>query len=135
MGALIALLAGGASYAVLAGASTLARLIVYSICIASLPKHERPTPALWLMMAAGLAVCVWAAVRNTNPNYPPATLWSVLAALVVVGTLLYAAASIAPKPNTTMNRRRMSTPSADTIAAFEAPALISIPARVWWTST
>jgi amino acid transporter len=110
MGALIALLAVSGSFVVLAAASTLARLIVYSICIASLPKHERPTAIVWVMMAAGLAVCIWAAVRNTNPNYPPAVLWSVLAALVFVGTLLYAAArfsarkgsvsSIQPPPST-----------------------------------
>ncbi len=110
MGALIALLAVSGSFVVLAAASTLARLIVYSICIASLPKHERPTSFVWVMMAAGVAVCVWAAMRNTNPNYPPAVLWSVLAALVVVGTLLYAAArlsarkarvsSIQPPPST-----------------------------------
>jgi APA family basic amino acid/polyamine antiporter len=110
MGALIALLAVSGSFLVLAAVSTLARLIVYSICIASLPKHERPTPLVWVMMAAGGAVCVWAAARNTNPNYPPAVLWSVLAALVAVGTLLYAAArlsarratvsSIQPPPST-----------------------------------
>jgi amino acid transporter len=110
MGALIALLAVSGSFVVLAAASTLARLIVYSICIASLPRHERPTPLVWAMMATGVAICVWAAVRNTNPNYPAAVLWSVLAALVVVGTLLYAAArasarkgkvsSIQPPPST-----------------------------------
>jgi amino acid transporter len=111
MGALIALLAVSGSFLVLAAASTLARLIVYSICIASLPRHERPTPLVWAMMAAGVGICVWAAVRNTNPNYPPAVLWGVLAALVVVGTLLYAAArlsaarkgtvsSIQPPPST-----------------------------------
>jgi FtsH-binding integral membrane protein len=65
---------------------------------------------VWAMMAAGVAICVWAAVRNTNPNYPAAVLWSVLAALVVSGTLLYAAArfsarkatvsSIQPPPST-----------------------------------
>ena len=40
-------------------------------------------------------------------------------------------ASMAPKPNTTMNRRRMSTPSAETMAAFVAPARTSMPTRVW----
>ncbi len=49
------------------------------------------------MMAAGVAVCVWAAIRTTNPNYPPVVLWSVLAALAVVGTLLYAAARVAAR--------------------------------------
>ena len=44
-------------------------------------------------------------------------------------------ASIAPKPNTIKNRRRMSTPRADTIAALVAPARTSMPIRVWATST
>jgi drug/metabolite transporter (DMT)-like permease len=110
MGALIALLAVSGSFLMLAAASTLARLIVYSICIASLPKHERPTSLVWVMMAAGVAVCAWAAIRNTNPNYSTGELWSVLAGLVAVGTLLYAAArfsarrgrvsSIQPPPST-----------------------------------
>jgi amino acid transporter len=100
MGALIALLAVSGSFAVLAAVSTLARLIVYSICIASLPKHERPTALVWAMMAAGVAICVWAAIRNTNPNYPPEVLWAVLAALAVAGTLLYAAARVAARKGT-----------------------------------
>jgi APA family basic amino acid/polyamine antiporter len=97
MGALIALLAVSGSFVLLAAVSTLARLIVYSICIASLPRHERPTFLVWAMMAAGVAVCAWSAVRNTNPNYPPAVLWSVLAALVVAGTILYAAARLSAR--------------------------------------
>jgi hypothetical protein len=39
-------------------------------------------------------------------------------------------ASMAPKPKTIMNRRRMSTPSAETIGALVAPARISMPTRV-----
>jgi amino acid transporter len=89
MGGLIALLAISGSFVVLAAASTLARLIVYSICIASLPKVERPSPLVWAMMAAGVSVCVWAAVRNRNATYPPEVIWSVLAGLVLAGTLLY----------------------------------------------
>jgi amino acid transporter len=89
MGGLIALLAISGSFVVLAAASTLARLIVYTICIASLPKVERPTPLVWGLMAAGVGVCIWAAVRNRNATYPPEVIWSVLAGLVLVGTLLY----------------------------------------------
>jgi amino acid transporter len=100
MGALIALLAVSGSFVLLAAVSTLARLIVYSICIASLPRQERPTILVWAMMAAGVAVCVWAAIRNTNPNYPTAMLWTVLAALAVIGTLLYAAARVAARKGT-----------------------------------
>jgi amino acid transporter len=100
MGGLIALLAVSGSFVVLAAASTLARLIVYSICIASLPRHERPTALVWVMMAAGVAICLWAAIRNSNPNYPAATLWAVLAALALVGTLLYAAARLSARKGT-----------------------------------
>lgn len=89
MGGLIALLAISGSFVVLAAASTLARLIVYSICIASLPKVERPSPLVWAMMAAGVGVCIWAAVRNRNATYPPEVIWSVLAGLVIAGTMLY----------------------------------------------
>ena len=39
-------------------------------------------------------------------------------------------ASIAPKPKTIMNRRRISTPSAETILALLAPARTSMPVRV-----
>ena len=44
-------------------------------------------------------------------------------------------ASIAPKPNTIMNKRRILTPSADTIAALFAPARTSMPIRVCATTT
>ena len=43
-------------------------------------------------------------------------------------------ASMAPKPNTIMNRRLMSTPSAETIGALVAPARTSMPTRVWLTN-
>ena len=39
-------------------------------------------------------------------------------------------ASMAPKPNTIMNSRLMSTPSAETIGALVAPARTSMPTRV-----
>lgn len=83
MGALIALLALSGSFAMLAVASALARTIVYSISIASLPKHERPSPLVWLMMAAGVGICLWAALQSAQPA------WLTLLALVAAGTLLY----------------------------------------------
>ena len=43
-------------------------------------------------------------------------------------------ASMAPKPKTSMNRRRISTPSAATIGALVAPARTSMPTRVRSTS-
>jgi hypothetical protein len=39
-------------------------------------------------------------------------------------------ASMVPKPNTIMNSRRISTPSAETIGALLAPARTSMPSRV-----
>ena len=43
------------------------------------------------------------------------------------------AASMEPKPNTIMNSRRMSMPSAETMRAWVAPARTSMPTRVWLT--
>jgi amino acid transporter len=131
MGAFIALLAVTGSFVWLAVISTLARLIVYSISIAALPKIERSsvTPAkagvhaesvwmpafagmtrmrlaTWTMVAAGLAVCLWAALQSEWPS------WRMLLILVAAGTALYAAArtssarrkgsvdSIQPPPST-----------------------------------
>ena len=91
MGALIALLALSGSFVWLAVVSTLARMIVYSIGIASIPKQERPGPLLWLMMAAGIGICLWAALQSAWPS------WRVLLILVAVGTGLYAAARVAAR--------------------------------------
>ena len=67
----------------LAVVSTLARMIVYSISIASLPKKERATPLLWLMIVAAIGVCAWAAFQSAWPA------WRMLLILGAVGTLLY----------------------------------------------
>jgi amino acid transporter len=91
MGVLIALLALSGSFVWLAVMSTLARMIVYSISIASLPKQERPGPGLWLLMAGGLAVCAWAAFQSAWPS------WRVLLILAAAGTALYAAARVAAR--------------------------------------
>ena len=86
MGGLIALLALSGSFVWLAVVSTLARMIVYSVSIASLPKQERPSAGLWLMISAGIAVCAWAAFQSAWPS------WRMLLILVAAGTLLYVAA-------------------------------------------
>jgi amino acid transporter len=91
MGGLIAVLALSGSFVWLAVVSTLARMIVYSIGIASIPKQERPGPGLWLLMAAGVAVCLWAAFQSAWPS------WRMLLILVAVGTALYAAARVAAR--------------------------------------
>ncbi len=83
MGGLIALLALSGSFVWLAVVSTLARMIVYTISIASLAKGDRPSPALWLLMIAAIAVCVWAALQSEW------TSWRMLLILVGAGTLLY----------------------------------------------
>jgi basic amino acid/polyamine antiporter, APA family len=83
MGALIALLALSGSFVWLAVVSTLARMFVYSISIASLAKGERPGPLLWIGMAAAIAVCVWAAAQSGWPS------WRMLLILAAAGTALY----------------------------------------------
>jgi amino acid transporter len=86
MGGLIAALALTGSFVWLAVVSTLARMIVYSISIASLPRGSRGEavrPAVYVLMAAGIAVCVWAASQSKWES------WRALLALVVAGTMLY----------------------------------------------
>ncbi|MEA3054011.1 MAG: hypothetical protein QOG72_2914 [Sphingomonadales bacterium] len=133
MGALIAVLALSGSFVWLAVVSTLARMFVYSISIASLAKPvipaqagtsgqevpaglreapafagvtggERPGALVWIMIAAAVAVCVWAASQSAWPS------WRMLLILAAAGTALYAAArlsrrkgivsSIQPPPST-----------------------------------
>ena len=83
MGGLIAVLALTGSFVWLAVVSTLARMIVYSISIASLPTKERATPLIWLMVVAAIAVCAWAAFQSAWPA------WRMLLILVGIGSLLY----------------------------------------------
>ena len=83
MGGLIAVLALTGSFVWLAVISTLARMIVYSISLASLPKMERGRPLIWLMIVAGLSVCVYAALQT------PWTSWRTLMILTAAGSVLY----------------------------------------------
>jgi amino acid transporter len=99
MGLLIALLAVTGSFVWLAVVSTLARLIVYSLGIAALPKLERRRGieafVLYAMMAAGLGVCLWAALQSEWPS------WRMLLILIAAGTVLYLIARFAsakPRP-------------------------------------
>ena len=91
MGGLIAVLALSGSFVWLAVVSTLARMFVYSISIASLAKDERPGPAVWAMMAGAIAVCVWAASQSSWES------WRMLLILAAAGSLLYAAARISAR--------------------------------------
>jgi APA family basic amino acid/polyamine antiporter len=91
MGALIALLALTGSFVWLAVVSTLARMLVYSIAVASLPKLERGRPLVWAMVVAAVGVCAWAALQSAWPS------WRMLLILIALGTLLYAAARVAAR--------------------------------------
>ncbi|MFN3388663.1 MAG: APC family permease [Allosphingosinicella sp.] len=93
MGALIAVLALTGSFAWLAVVSVAARLIVYAIGILALPKLERPSPLWWALIAAGLAICLWAATQSAWPS------WRMVLILVAAGTLLYLAARRQRRPN------------------------------------
>jgi amino acid transporter len=91
MGGLIALLALTGSFVWLAVVSTLARMLVYSIAVASLPKLERGRPLVWAMVLAAVAICLWAALQSAWPS------WRMLLILIALGTLLYAAARVAAR--------------------------------------
>lgn len=86
MGLLILALALTGSFVWLAVVSTLARLVVYSMSIAALPRvagDEARRPLIYAMVAAALAVCLWAAFQSKLES------WLVLGALVAAGTALY----------------------------------------------
>lgn len=83
MGGLIAVLALTGSFVWLAVISTLARMIVYSISIASLAKKEQGRPLIWLMIVAALGVCAYAAVQT------PWASWLTLLSLIAAGSVLY----------------------------------------------
>ena len=90
MGLAGAALAISGSFVWLAVVSTLARLIVYSACIAALPAAERKASgrtALAIPAAAiGLIVCLWAALQSDWPA------WRMLLGLIALGLVLYALA-------------------------------------------
>jgi APA family basic amino acid/polyamine antiporter len=90
LGAIVALLAISGSFVWLAVVSTLARLILYPITIAALPlaPHRPPLKMVhWVSGAAGTAICLWG---MTQAN---AGAWLTLAALSVVGVLLFGLAA------------------------------------------
>lgn len=89
MGGLAAALALSGSFVWLAVVSTLARLFVYAASIAALPAARREAgvaigPAMWLIMAGGLLLCVWAAAQSAAAS------WAMLGGLIALGLLLYA---------------------------------------------
>ncbi len=79
---LVAALALSGSVVWLAVVSTLARMFVYAIGIAALPRLERPA-WLWAPVALGVALCGWAASQSS------AEAWRTLAVLAGSGVILY----------------------------------------------
>jgi amino acid transporter len=80
-------LALSGSFVWLAVVSTLARMIVYAVTIAALPRApgRPPLSAIqYALGAIGIAVCVWAATQAD------ARAWLTLGALAAVGLVLYA---------------------------------------------
>jgi amino acid transporter len=105
---LAAALAISGSFVWLAVVSTLARMIVYAVTIAALPRaagERRLTAGHWLLGAAGILVCVWAASQADLKA------WSTLAALSAVGVLLYALAA----------RGSRSSSATDAVSAIHPP--------------
>ena len=105
MGLVVAALAVTGSFVWLAIVSTLARLVVYAVSIAALPRAEKPSPAMWAMAAAGLAVCGWAAAQSKWPS------WAMLAGALAAGLILYALA----------RRQAGSSASAGTVSSIQPP--------------
>lgn len=91
---LAAALAISGSFVWLAVVSTLARMIVYAVTIAALPRapgRRRLGPGHWLLGAVGILICAWAA------SQADVKAWTTLAALSAIGLVLYAIASAARK--------------------------------------
>ena len=85
-----AALAVTGSFVWLAVVSTLARMIVYVVTIAALPRapgERRLGLQHWLISGLGILVCVWAAAQAD------VRAWLTLGALSVVGLLLYGVAA------------------------------------------
>ena len=90
-----AALAVSGSFVWLAVVSTLARMFVYAVTIAALPRApERPRlrPFHWLTGTVGVALCAWAAAQAD------AKAWLTLGALAAAGLMLYLLASVGRRP-------------------------------------
>ena len=89
-----AVLAVSGSFVWLAVVSTLARMFVYAVTIAALPRApDRPpftTTTHWLSGAAGIAVCAWAAAQADG------SAWLTLGVLALAGLLLFLVAGRRP---------------------------------------
>ena len=86
-----AVLAVSGSFVWLAVISTLARMIVYSVTIAALPRapgHRQLGAAHYIVGFVGILVCVWAASQADDKA------WLTLGALSCAGLLLYGLARL-----------------------------------------
>jgi amino acid transporter len=83
LGGFVAALAISGSFVWLAVVSTLARMFVYALSIAALPRLEPGRFAVWLLAFVGIAVCAWAAAQST------AQAWVTLAVLAGAGLPLF----------------------------------------------
>ena len=92
MGMLVGVLALSGSFVWLAVVSTLARMFVYAIGIAALPKLERGKPLLWLPVVIGIALCAWAAAQSGWDA------WRTLLLLVGAGVLLFGVTRLGKRP-------------------------------------
>lgn len=90
MVALIAVLALSGSFVWLATASVLARMFVYAISIATLPRLA-PSRLNWLLSVVAIAICIWVAAQS---GWAP---WRVLLVLAAIGTALFTATSFAQR--------------------------------------
>lgn len=109
LGLVVGLLAVSGSFVWLAIVSALARMFVYGISIAALPRARRADgqnsgPVIYGLMAAGLAVCAWAAAQSA------AVSWLALALAVGAGLILFAIA-----------RRQAGSSSAETVSSIQPP--------------
>jgi basic amino acid/polyamine antiporter, APA family len=103
MGLVGFVLAVSGSFLWLAIVSTLARLVVYAVCIAALPK-ARPGMASLLLVGAGLLVCGYAAAQSKWES------WAMLAGALVLGLALYV-----------LTRRQAGSSSAATVSSIQPP--------------
>jgi len=88
-------LAVSGSFVWLAVVSTLARMFVYGVTIAALPRAPKRPPlsaSHWFGGALGIAVCAWAAAQADMKA------WVTLGALAAAGFVLYLATSATRKP-------------------------------------
>ncbi|HEU4704273.1 MAG TPA: APC family permease [Sphingomicrobium sp.] len=111
LAAFAAALALVGTYVWLAVISVLARLIIYAVTIAALPRApERGTVPAWLyaMGAAGIALCIWAASRVEWEA------WRTLGLLALAGAALYAIARSGASA-------RHSVSARDSVSAIQPP--------------